>query len=125
MNTFSKDETIAIYKVAYQMVLADGKIMPEEMVTVEEAMKKMGIHSIDEVSLIKEKASLLQEDKCLLTLELLNQEQKRFVSSLLGTISSSDGDIDDRELELWRELCDKCNLPYMNNRQAILIFKTF
>jgi hypothetical protein len=52
-------------------------------------------------------------------------EQKKFVSAMLGTISSSDGDIDDSELELWRKLCFNCDLPKMSNRQAIHIFQSY
>lgn len=106
------------------MVLADGKVMPEEIVTLEEAMNKLGVSSPKELSFIKEKSGTISDDDCFLILDLLNQEQKRIVSSLLGAISSSDGDIDDRELELWRDICKRSNLPSMNNRQAILIFKS-
>ena len=55
----------------------------------------------------------------------LEPAQKKIVTSYLGTIISSDGDIDDRELELWRELSIQCGFPIMSNRQAIEIFKDY
>lgn len=125
MNKFSKVELVSIYKAADLMVLADDKILEEETATVEEAMAKAGVESPTELEDIKKGAKDLSRDECIGYIAFLDYEQKRFVSSMLGAICSSDGDIDDRELELWRELCDKCDLPYMNNRQAINIFQTF
>ena len=67
----------------------------------------------------------MSDVECYGVLAFLDAEQKKFVSSMLGTIRSSDGDIDDTELELWRNICNKCDLPIMNIRQAINIFQSF
>ncbi len=125
MKAFKKDEIIAVYKAANLMVLADKKVLPEEIATVDEAMEKLGIISNSSLKEIKELANQITEDECYGTLAFLDSEQKKFVSAMLGTISSSDGDIDDCELELWRKLCYNCDLPKMSNRQAIYIFQSY
>lgn len=125
MINLTSKEIEAVYKAGYLMVLADGKVFPEEIATVEDAMTKVGVANLDELEAIKENAQKMSEAECYGLLAFLDIEQKRFVSSMLGAISSSDGDIDDAELELWRDICNKCDLPRMNNRQAINLFQNF
>lgn len=125
MKTFSKDEIIAVYKAADLMVLADGERMPEETATVNDAMEKLGIKDLVVLEEIKTLANDVSKEECYGQLAFLDKEQKRFVSAMLGAISSSDGDIDDKELDLWRNICSKSDLPKMNNRQAIGIFQSY
>lgn len=125
MEKFSIQELAAIYKVAEKMVWADGVVQPEEFVVVEEAMQKADANSLESLLLIKEESRKMSDEDCTGFIAFMDGEQKKFVSSMLGTISSSDGDIDDQELQLWREICDKCDLPVMSNRQAINIFNNF
>lgn len=125
MNAFSKDEIVAVYKAAYLMIIADGKVMAEEIEIVDEAMHKLGIWDLFILEDIKNLAKEITEEECYGQLAFLDKEQKRFVSAMLGTISSSDGDIDDSELELWRKICSNSDLPKMNNRQAIAIFQSY
>lgn len=125
MKNLTSKELEAVYKAADLMVLSDGKVLPEEIATVEEAMKKLGVARPCEQESIKVNAQKMSDVECYGVLAFLDAEQKKFVSSILGTISSSDGDIDDTELELWRNICNKCDLPIMNIRQAINIFQSF
>ena len=125
MMKFIPQELVAIYKVAEKMVWADGVVQPEELVVVENAMRKAGTGTLEELNAVKEDSKKMSDEDCYGIIAFLDVEQKMFVSSLLGAISSSDGDIDDRELKLWRDICDKCDLPIMNNRQAISIFNNF
>ena len=125
MKTFTKEEIIAVYKAADLMVLADNKVMSEEVATVDEAMEKLGIISLSALKEIKALANQITQEECYGLIAFLDVEQKRFVSAMLGAISSSDGDIDDSELELWRKICFNCDLPRMSNRQAIHIFQSY
>ena len=125
MKTFSKDEVIAVFKAADLMVLADGKRLPEETATVNEAMVKLGVRDLPVLEAIRNSANSMTEEECFGQLAFLDDEQKKFVSAMLGAISSSDGDIDDKELDLWRSICSKSDLPKMNNRQAISIFQSY
>jgi hypothetical protein len=125
MKTFSKEEIIAIYKAADLMVLADKKIMPEEIATINDAMEKIGVRDLVALDNIKASAQTISKEECYGQLAFLDDEQKKFVSAMLGAISSSDGDIDDNELALWRDICGKSDLPMMNNRQAIAIFQSY
>ena len=125
MKTFSKEEIVAVYKVAYLMVSADENVMSEEVEVVNEAMGKLGINKLTDIEELKTLSNVMTKDECYGQLAFLDIEQKQFVSAMLGAISSSDGDIDDRELELWRSICYNSDLPKMNNRQAISIFQQY
>ena len=125
MKFFSKDEIVAVYKAAYFMVRVDGKIMKEETDTVNDALMKLGVSNMQELEDIKSLAEAMTEEECYGQLAFLKNEQKKFVSAMLGAICSSDGDIDDKELELWRKICSNSDLPKMNNRQAISIFQLY
>lgn len=125
MKSFVNDEIVAVYKAADLMVLADKKVLSEEIVTVEEAMEKLGIINLPDLAKLKASANEMSVEECYGQLAFLDDEQKRFVSAMLGAISSSDGDINDLELELWRDICYKCDLPKMSNRQAICIFQSY
>ena len=125
MKTFSKDEIVAVYKAAYLMVVVDGKVLSQEIEMVNDAMHKFGIIDLCQLEDIKALAEKTTEAECYGQLAFLDNEQKKIVSAMLGAISSSDGDIDDTELELWRKICTNSDLPKMNNRQAIAIFQSF
>lgn len=122
---FDKKQIAAIYRVADMMVKADGRIFPEELATIEDSMKKLGVTSPVEFQEIKQNSSLMDDASVYVILSRLEMEQKRFVTSMLGTIISSDGDIDDNELQLWRCVTDECQFPYMSNRQAIEIYNNY
>ena len=122
---FDYQQKLAIYKIAEMMVNVDGQILAEETLTLERGIAKLGFSSKSEIATIKEAADKQEYASCLQILSTLEAAQKKFVTSFLGAIISSDGDIDDRELELWRELSQQCGFPIMNNRQAIEIFKEY
>lgn len=122
---FNYQQQVAIYKVAEMMVGADGKVMVEEKMTLEDGFKKLGLSSASNLSELRKEASEQEYNSSLQILSELESVQKKFVTSFLGTIISSDGDIDDKELELWRELSKQCGFPIMSNRQAIEIFKEY
>ena len=44
----------------------------------------------------------------------MDSNKKRFVAALLGIIMAADGNIDEKELALWRLVSSMCNLPTMN-----------
>lgn len=125
MKDFEQNELVAIYKMAERMVWADEKIMPEEITLVEETITKINTDFEIDFDKLKENSFLMSDDECIGLIAFLDFEQKKFISAFLGTISSSDGDIDEKELEVWRDICDKCDLPVMSNRQAIEIFQSY
>ena len=122
---FDYQQKVAIYKVAEMMVNADGQVLLDEELALENGLTKLGLTAATDILSFKKDASQLDYNSCLQILSDLEPAQKKFVTSYLGTIISSDGDIDDRELELWRELSIQCGFPIMSNRQAIEIFKDY
>ena len=93
---FNYQQQVAIYKVAKMMVCADGKVMVEEKMTLEDGFKKLGLSSASNLSELRKEASEQEYNSSLQILSELESVQKKFVTSFLGTIISSDGDIDDK-----------------------------
>lgn len=52
----------------------------------------------------------------------LGSQQKRFVSSALGSMIEIDGEADYLETSLYSNLCVRCGLPYMGPSQALDTF---
>lgn len=49
----------------------------------------------------------------------LDDERKKYVSSYLGTIMVSDGDIDEKEMALWQLISTLCGFPTMSIKDAV------
>ena len=127
MNTkllFSYPEKCAVYKVAKMMAEADGVVLHEEIQSIEEEMPRFGVCKEEYQTLVVdgEKTSSIE---ALVTIHSMDDKKKKLVSSFLGYILSVDQDIDDTELALWTFIVKVCNLPKMNVRQAVEIYRNF
>lgn len=127
MNTkllFTYPEKCAIYKVAKMMAEADGVVLHEEIQSIETEMPKFGVSEseYDDLIVQGEKTSSID---ALVTIHSMDEKKKKLVSSFLGYLVSVDHDIDDTELALWTFIVKVCNLPKMNVRQAVEIYRNF
>ena len=115
-------EKQAIYKVAKMMAEADGVVLHEELKSIEVEMGKLNVvgEDYDKLILSGEKMETID---ALSILHKMNPENKKYVSAFLGYFISVDDDIDDAELALWAFIIKVCNLPKMNIRQAVDIYR--
>jgi len=121
---FTKDEALAIYKVAKMMAEADGVVLHKELKGIEDGMDRLSIkgEEFDHVVLAGEKLPAID---ALVTLSKMEDQKKKYVSSFLGYFISVDDDIADVELALWTFIVKVANLPKMNIRQAVEIYGRF
>ncbi len=121
---FTKNEIVAIYKVAKMMAEADGVVLHQEMRGIEEEMSKLNIveEEYNKVVIDGEKTSAID---ALVVLSKMEDIKKKYVSSFLGYFISIDDDIADVELALWTFIVNVANLPKMNIRQAVEIYRGF
>lgn len=121
---FNQQEKYAVYKVAKMMAEADGVVLHEEIKSIEEEMPKFGVtpEEYDNIIATGEKIETID---ALTTIHAMDEKKKKLISSFLGYILSVDQDIDDAELALWTFIVKVCNLPKMNVRQAVEIYKSF
>ena len=110
---FTSKEKQAIQRLAAQMVVADGQIDPREVILTKLVNDKIGITSehIDASSNMS-----LQE--AAIIVKLMSPEERKFVCAYLGTISSIDNDVDDKEMMLWALLTALCDFPQMSILEA-------
>ena len=121
---FNQEEKSAVYKVAKMMAEADGVVLHEEIKSIEEEMPKFGVTPDEYDSLILSGEKMAAIDAFVI-LHAMDEKKKKMVSSFLGYFLSVDQDIDDSELALWIFIVKVCNLPKMNVRQAVEIYKSF
>lgn len=121
---FSYQEKCAVYKVAKMMVEADGVVLHEEIKSIEKEMPNFGVSEEEYDNLVVHGEKTLSID-ALVSIHAMDDKKKKLISSFLGYLVSVDHDIDDTELALWTFIVKVCNLPKMNVRQAIEIYKNF
>ena len=121
---FNQEEKSAVYKVAKMMAEADGVVLHEEIRSIEEEMPKFGV-TPDEYDSIIVSGEKTEAIDAFVTIHAMDEKKKKMVSSFLGYFLSVDQDIDDSELALWAFIVNVCNLPKMNVRQAVEIYKSF
>ena len=121
---FNQQEKYAVYKVAKMMAEADGVVLHEEIKSIEEEMPKFGV-TPDEYDSIIVSGEKMEAIDAFVIIHAMDDKKKKMISSFLGYLLSVDQDIDDAELALWTFMVKVCNLPKMNVRQAVEIFKSF
>ena len=121
---FTLDEKYAIYKVAKMMAEADGVVLHKELEGIAEGMSSLGLvgEAYDNAIVAGEKMAAIN---ALSKIEAMEEEKKKFVSSFLGNLIAIDGDVADAEMALWAFIIKVADLPKMNIRQALDIFKRY
>lgn len=115
---FSGRELQAILKMANAMVTADGRVDANEIRVMTGELMRFGVPS-DHVEKLMQGANSMDGSEALAILAVLDDERKKYVSSYLGTIMAADGDIDDKEMALWKLISTLCGFPTMNVVEAI------
>ena len=108
----------AIMKVASIMATADGTLHEKEatMMTIEALRFNL---SEEDVKKMLPLSNEMDAKEALLAIATMTDSQKRYVTAYLGTMMAVDGNIDDKEMALWRMISTICKLPTMNISDAI------
>lgn len=115
---FNRREMQAILKIANAMVTADDRVEENEIQVMTLELLRFGVPAEDVDGLI-EKANRMDANEALAILATLDTERKKYVSSYLGTIMAADGDINEKEIALWKLVSSLCGFPEMNIKDAI------
>lgn len=116
--TFTGEQLTAIIKMAKAMVMADGRVEKSEIQVMTTELLRFNVPQ-DHVPHLLTLADKMDASKALAIIANFDDEAKKYVASYLGVIMASDGDIDDREMSLWRLVSTLCGLPTMNVVDAI------
>ena len=115
---FNRRQMAAILNVGRAMISADGRIDDNENVVMALELFSFGVPKEDLEGLYAA-SDILKPSEAVAIISLFDLEQKTYVASFLGALMAADGDIDDREVALWRIISDVCDLPRMTISEAI------
>lgn len=120
MLHFFNDEKSAIAYIIEAMVLVDGEMHKKEML--------FNMLILSKLNIAKEQFDRGLEydltEACDI-LKAMTREKKKCVSAMLGVMLGIDGDIDEKELMLWRMVSTICGFPTMNLAEAKEYFANF
>lgn len=108
----------ALINVARAMINADGRIDDSENVVMALELFSFGVPKEDLQGLYAA-SDILEPSDAVAIISQFDLEQKTYVASFLGALMAADGNIDDREMVLWRIISDVCGLPRMTISEAI------
>lgn len=114
--TFTKKEMSAIAKLAVAMANADGKVEKNELTYIALEMVRFGVKDSDS---ILEEAAGMEASTALAIVSNMTTEEKKYVTAYLGALMASDGNIDNKELALWKLVSTLCELPTMSVEEAV------
>ena len=115
---FNKRQMAALINVARAMINADGRIDDNENVVMALELFSFGVPKEDLQGLYAA-SDILEPSDAVAIISQFDLEQKTYVASFLGALMAADGNIDDREMVLWRIISDVCGLPRMTISEAI------
>jgi len=118
---FSENELTAIVRMAKAMAAADGKIDAKELILIagELASFASGIDG----SRILDSSDNMSADEALRILNRLTPEEKKYVCGYLAAISTADGNVDDKEIAVWKLVSTLANFPTMTFQQALSFWR--
>ena len=94
----NEQELCAVIKMAKAMTMADGSIDLSEVKVLRKELMRLGVPDSN-VESVLEKADVLTPAGALFSIAAMDEEKKRYVAALLGTILIIDGDVDDDEVK--------------------------
>ena len=115
---FSYDDRKAVYYIARGMVCADGKIREIELHALTTEMLRIG-SSLEELLEFENNLKYIKGSDCTSRISKFSDEKKKHFCALLGAIIIVDGDIDEKEMQLWSLTSYLCDLPTMSVADAL------
>lgn len=114
--TFTSIEMSAIAKLALAMAGADGNVEKSELSYIALELARFGVKDANP---ILKGADDMDPTIALSIVSKMTFEEKKYVAAYLGTLMAVNGEIDDKELSLWKLTSTLCGLPSMNIQEAI------
>ena len=114
---FTDTEKTALLKVATDMMTIDGILHDKELDLYSLQFARLGC-TPNEVWNMLEASKVMDENDILIILSSMSVNKKKYASGFLSTLMKIDGDIDESEMRLWKEINEKCGFPLMTFSEA-------
>lgn len=122
---FSGREMAALLKAAKLMAMADGAMTDDEKDVIKADLSSFGI-TIDSLQSIalEQQANAMEGTEVIKILSKLTNEQKKYACGYLAAVMGADGEIHEKEKELWTLLSLFAGFPIMSFSDAISFWQT-
>ena len=117
---FTHLELIAITRMALYISGADGSHHQKETNAITSELRRFGVGQEECTSVIT-RALIISFDEAAQTISNFNMEEKRYVTAFLGVLIMVDENIAPAEMDMWRKISNRCNLPAMTLHDALEI----
>lgn len=123
--TFSGKEMTAVLKAAKLIAVADGKVAEEERNAIFADLKSFGFapNSL-ESTVLEGLADNMEFAEAIVILANMNVEQKKYVCGYMAAVMISDGQIDEKEMAIWRLVSLLTKFPTMTIEEAKVYWQT-
>ena len=118
----SHKQLAAILKIGKVMVAADGVMKKEEMAIVLNELVKFDVPHTH-VPMLLESSDEMTTSTMLDIFSNLDTETQKHICGYLAAIMIADGDVNDKELMVWKVTCSLCNFPTMTIGEALTFWK--
>lgn len=118
--TLNFNEMVAIYHLAIDMSMADGRLNENESAFMSSQLIRFGVTDTKEAEKIIKAAMALEPARAIVTAAAMSDEKKKYACSVLGALIAADGDVDENETALWGLMTVLCGFPKMTIAEAIV-----
>ena len=115
---FTELEFSAITKIVIAVINADGRVEENEVRCMAKEALRFGFKDNDIEKFITE-ANTMETSQAIAVINSFDDERKKYVCAYLGTIMAVDGNLNDKEVALWRLVSSMCRLPEMSIKESI------
>lgn len=121
---FTKLQLAAVYKLGQLMALADGRIDEAEKQHLIYTFSKLAIaNGYKDFSVISQCASAMEDADVVPAIIGLENEQKAYVVAFMGVLVAIDGDIAEKEMQLYQLVCKMCGLTPVSLATCLDVWK--
>lgn len=113
---FSTRELEAITKMAKAMISADGEIKAGEIIALGEELKHFAPSNAEA---ILDGSDRMDTVESLQILKNMTIEEKKYVCGFLAAVSIVDGNIDTKEMAMWKLVSTLASFPTMSFHEAL------
>ena len=109
--TITLETLAAVYRIAKELIFADGDITEDETLPLSTFLKKFPDLDSDALNLLMQAGAEMSEEKACSLIKELDDDSKQQMADLFAKIICADGDVTEEEKNLYFHIQDMCELP--------------
>lgn len=119
---YNGQELAALVSLGIKMAQADGCVTETEQVTIAAELVKFGVNS-EQLPAILAASTLMNGPEVMSIVSRMSDNQKKYACGYLAAIMAADGDINNKEVDIWQLICTLGHFPKMKFQDALTFWK--